>query len=104
MESKDFSSFVVFDATTKELSSFCRAGSHEHAHCDLPGDTFTSPDLKRTMTTMHVPDPVISLSIKPEKTTDIEKFGKALARFSQQVPNMIKHTYRAHDRGYHLCE
>ena len=48
------------------------------------------------METMFVPEPVMSLAIKPKKTKDIDSFGKALTRFVQQV---LAHICRcpAHD-------
>jgi len=49
------------------------------------GDTFTDGKLECTLTSMHVPEPVISLSIKPEKKQD-PKFFKALARFQKEDP------------------
>jgi elongation factor G len=36
-----------------------------------------------------VPDPVISLSMKPERSTDLEKFGKALQAFQQAVGGVV---------------
>mmetsp|Transcript_38128 Transcript_38128/g.65375 ORF Transcript_38128/g.65375 Transcript_38128/m.65375 type:complete len:752 (-) Transcript_38128:39-2294(-) len=49
------------------------------------GDTFTDGNLLCTMTSMHVPEPVISLSIKPEKKSDAN-FTKALTRFQKEDP------------------
>jgi len=49
------------------------------------GDTFTDGKLECTLTSMHVPEPVISLSIKPEKKQD-PKFFKALSRFQKEDP------------------
>jgi len=49
------------------------------------GDTFTDGKVECTLTSMHVPEPVISLSIKPEKKQD-PKFFKALARFQKEDP------------------
>ena len=39
----------------------------------------------------YIPEPVISLSIKPERSTDLEKFSKALGAFQQADP-----TFRVH--------
>lgn len=45
------------------------------------GETFCSQDVNFKMTEMHVPDPVLSLTIKPKKTEDLDQFLKALTRF-----------------------
>lgn len=48
------------------------------------GDTFTSgPAI--AMTSIRVPDPVVSLAISP-KTNDTSNFFKALARFQREDP------------------
>lgn len=50
------------------------------------GDTFTDEDLSLSMTSMHVPEPVISLSLKAGDTAAQAKVSKALARFSKEDP------------------
>ncbi|MBW2014877.1 MAG: elongation factor G [Deltaproteobacteria bacterium] len=50
------------------------------------GDTFVSPDLNLTMTSMFVPDPVISLAIIPKDNTSQINMSKALNRFSKEDP------------------
>jgi len=50
------------------------------------GDTFTSGEVRYSMSTMHVPTPVISLSIKPLDNKSAENMAKALNRFSKEDP------------------
>ncbi len=54
------------------------------------GDTFTSEKIRYSMTSMHVPDPVIHLSIKPKDKKAQTNIGKALQRFTKEDP-----TFRA---------
>lgn len=50
------------------------------------GDTFSADERKITLEKMHVPESVMSLSIKPKKTEFIPKFLKAVARFQREDP------------------
>ncbi|MDE0885047.1 MAG: elongation factor G [Myxococcota bacterium] len=50
------------------------------------GDTFTDGKIDMAMTSMHVPDPVISLSIKPKDQKSSDNMGKALGRFVREDP------------------
>jgi elongation factor G len=45
------------------------------------GETFCDTNTHLAMTSMHVPDPVMSLTIKPKKNEDLDGFLKALKRF-----------------------
>lgn len=51
------------------------------------GDTFVSSDAAQyTMESMHIPDPVISLAIQPEKKHDLDQFSKGIGRFQREDP------------------
>ena len=50
------------------------------------GDTFTSGKLNVTMTSIHVPTPVISLSVKPVDNKSQVNLTKALQRFTKEDP------------------
>ncbi|KAL7620140.1 Elongation factor G, mitochondrial [Parahypoxylon ruwenzoriense] len=50
------------------------------------GDTFTDGNLPYTMTSMFVPDAVMSLSIKPKRSVDADNFSKAMNRFQREDP------------------
>ncbi|KZO91961.1 putative MEF1-translation elongation factor G, mitochondrial [Calocera viscosa TUFC12733] len=54
------------------------------------GDTFTDGTTQYSMTSMYVPEPVVSLAIKPAGT-ETPHFGRALARFQREDP-----TFRVH--------
>jgi elongation factor G len=50
------------------------------------GDTFTAGDVQFTMTSMHVPDAVISLAVAPKDKGASANFSKALNRFTKEDP------------------
>ncbi len=50
------------------------------------GDTFCHPDLNYTMTSMYVPEPVISLAITPKDNKSSDQMSKALNRFTKEDP------------------
>ncbi|XP_064615091.1 elongation factor G, mitochondrial-like isoform X2 [Liolophura sinensis] len=51
------------------------------------GDTFvTKGNTHISMESMYVPEPVISMSIKPVNKGDIDNFSKGIARFSREDP------------------
>jgi len=54
------------------------------------GDTFAAPGLNLSMTSMFVPEPVISLAIKPVNLQSEKNMAKALSRFTKEDP-----TFRA---------
>jgi elongation factor G len=54
------------------------------------GDTFTDGTHRVAMSAMHVPDPVISLAIKPKDNKSQDNMSKALGRFVREDP-----TFRA---------
>lgn len=55
------------------------------------GDTFCSSSISASMTSMFVPEPVISLSIEPIDKKAADNLAKALGRFTKEDP-----TFRAH--------
>jgi elongation factor G len=50
------------------------------------GDTFVSPGMSLTMTSMYVPEPVISLAILPKDNKSELNMSKALNRFTKEDP------------------
>ncbi|MCY1045134.1 elongation factor G [Corallococcus sp. bb12-1] len=50
------------------------------------GDTFTDGSVSYTMTSMFVPDAVISLAVEPKDRTKSTNFSKALNRFNKEDP------------------
>ena len=50
------------------------------------GDTFTDGRLNVAMTAMHVPEPVVSVAVKPADNASETRMSKALRRFSKEDP------------------
>jgi len=59
------------------------------------GDTFTSSDISYSMSSMHVPNPVISLAIIPVDNKAQGNMSKALNRFTKEDPTF--RTYVDHE-------
>jgi elongation factor G len=57
------------------------------------GTTFTDGAVRQSMTSMFVPDPVVSLALLP-KTRNSPNFSKALGRFAKEDPTFRVHTDR----------
>ena len=55
------------------------------------GDTFCSEDVQYTMTSMFVPNAVISMAIEPKERNATGNFSKALQKFTREDP-----TFRVH--------
>lgn len=55
------------------------------------GDTFTDGNVIYTMTSMHVPDAVISLAVAPKEKDGQVNFSKALNRFTKEDPTLRVH-------------
>ena len=55
------------------------------------GDTFTNGKIRYSMTSMFVPDAVISLAVQPKEKAGQTHFSKALNRFTKEDP-----TFRVH--------
>ena len=54
----------------------------------VSGDTYCGDGAVYAMESMHVMDPVISIAISPSRTTDRDKFSRALNRFTKEDPTL----------------
>ncbi len=52
----------------------------------VSGDTLSAESLNLTLESMHCPEPVISISIMPERNADRDPMSKALNRFTKEDP------------------
>jgi elongation factor G len=52
----------------------------------VSGDTFCGDGVNLGLESIHVADPVISLAVGPRKTSDRDRFSKALNRFAKEDP------------------
>jgi elongation factor G len=50
------------------------------------GDTFVAPGTNLALTSMHVPNAVITLAIRPQDNKSADKLSKALGRFTREDP------------------
>ncbi|XP_076751243.1 mitochondrial translation elongation factor G 1 [Xylocopa sonorina] len=67
------------------------------------GDTFVAnADLKLSMESIYVPEPVVSMSIKLNNTKDRDNFSKGIARFTKEDPT-LKYTYDADNKESLIC-
>jgi elongation factor G len=55
------------------------------------GDTFTDGTIKYTMTSMFIPNAVISLAIAPKDKSGAQSFSKALNKFTKEDPTLRVH-------------
>ena len=63
----------------------------------VSGDTFTSPEIRYSMTSMHIPEPVISLAVVPKDNKAQGNMSKALSRFTKEDPTF--RAYVDHETG-----
>ena len=61
------------------------------------GDTFTAEGLSASMSSMHIPEPVISLAVIPVDNKAQTNMSKALNRFTKEDPTF--RTYVDHETG-----
>lgn len=61
------------------------------------GDTFTDGNVNFAMTSMHIPTPVVELSVAPKEKSMQANFSKAMNRFQKEDPTF--QVYRDEDTG-----
>jgi len=66
------------------------------------GDTFVNPEINVSLTSMHVPEPVISLAIVPNDNKSQINMSKALNRFTKEDPTF--RTYIHEETGETIIE
>lgn len=58
----------------------------------VSGDTLCHPDVNISLESMHCPEPVISIAVKPERNADRDAMSKALNRFCKEDPTFhVRH-------------
>ena len=55
------------------------------------GDTFCDGKIRWTMTSMFVPEPVMSLAVSPKERSGAANFNKALSKFRKEDPTFFVH-------------
>ena len=55
------------------------------------GDTFSDGRCNYSMESMHIPDPVMSLAIRPKEKSNTANFSKALIKFRREDPTFQVH-------------
>ena len=55
------------------------------------GDTFCDGTIRHSMTSMFVPEPVMSLAVAPKERSNADKFSKALQKFRKEDPTFFIH-------------
>lgn len=106
---------TVFNSRTGKkvkIGRLCRMHSNEMEEIDscgsgdivalfgvdcASGDTFTSDEISCSMTSMHIPEPVISLAVIPADNKAQVNMSKALNRFTKEDPTFK--TFVDHETG-----
>ncbi len=106
---------TVFNSRTGKkvkIGRLCRMHSNEMEEIDFcgsgdivalfgvdcaSGDTFTSDEISCSMTSMHIPEPVISLAVIPADNKAQVNMSKALNRFTKEDPTFK--TFVDHETG-----